>query len=754
MELYDKDSYKTELYAQVVIDISSPRLDKVFTYKIPAELKYEVYAGCPVKVSFGSIKALRTAYIIDFISEAELSLDRERIKEVYSLAEGEVSAQAKLIALAYWIKNHYGTTIYKALMTVMPVKNKVLSRASKRFFIKLDKDGIEDYIKRLEAKRRSAWIRLINALSQKDEGLEIGFIRKELNINSNTLARMEKEGVICSVSETAGDFLSRDLFDVEAKIELNEEQQQAADIFNEDFGSGVNVNTYLLYGITGSGKTEVYMEMIKTVLAKKRQVIVLIPEINLTYQTVKRLINIFGERVAFINSSMSDSERYMQFRRVQEKSADIIIGPRSALFAPFDDIGLIIIDEEHESAYKNETVPRYDAREVAAELAGLHNAALVLASATPSVETYKKVLDKKIKCLRLTKRAAEGAVLAKTHVVNLREELKAGNRSIFSRKLKRMIEERLALNEQIMLFINRRGYSNFVSCRFCGEVIKCRHCDVSLTLHKDNRLRCHYCGYAINLPDSCPSCGSEYIAAFGIGTQQLESLTKKIFPQARILRLDTDSASKKNGAAFIIKQFSEHKADILIGTQMIVKGHDFSNVSLVGVIAADVSLYISDYNSAEKTFQLITQASGRAGRAGQDSDVVIQTYRPEHYAISCAAAQDFDSFYKAEAVFRKLAAYPPMVHILTVQLSSKNEETLNSFTKYYFDCAKKTAAGYKADIIGPANSRVYKVHDFYRKLVYIKHIDYDILLEIKSGLEEAAGDHSYAEEIGILYDFV
>ncbi|EHI55861.1 hypothetical protein HMPREF9333_00904 [Johnsonella ignava ATCC 51276] len=748
-------------YVQLVVDITSHAIDKVFTYAIPDELIDKIYVGCPVKVVFGGMKSLRSAYVIDFISEAELDIDKNRIKYIDSVAADELSARTKLISLACWMKEHYGTTMYKALMTVLPVKNKIKAKTFRKVFLKIDKDNIKDCVKELESKKKTAWIRLIKALAENENGLEGGFIRNHLKINLYTLIRMEVEGLIYILEEERSLSLNKTLYGFEegesdgSKIihELNIQQKAAVEVFNNDFIKNDFLPEYLLYGITGSGKTEVYIEMIKTVLSKKRQAIVLIPEISLTYQTVRRFVNVFGKRIAIMNSSMSASQRYGQFMLAEKKQADIIIGPRSALFAPFDNIGLIIIDEEHDCAYKNETVPRYDAREVAAKLAKIHNAALVLASATPSVETYKKVLENKIKCLKLTQKAVPGASLSKTHIVDLREELKAGNKSIFSKKLKYMIEEKLSMDEQVMLFMNRRGYSNFVSCRSCGEAIKCKHCDVSLTLHKDGRLRCHYCGYSLAVPDKCPACGSGYIAGFGIGTQQLETITKKMFPQACVLRLDTDTASKKHGAVSIIKDFSEHKADILIGTQMIVKGHDFSNVSLVGIMAADTSLYVGGYNSAEKTFQLLTQAAGRAGRAGQAADVVIQTYRPEHYAVMCAAEQDFERFYKEETAFRKITAYPPMIHILSIQFSSRNEKYVDEFSKYYAECAKKEALKYGAYIIGPAPARIYKVHDFYRKLVYIKHIDYDILLRLKQQLQVYADKHTYAVNVGILYDF-
>ena len=535
-------------------------------------------------------------------------------------------------------------------------------------------------------------------------------------------------------------------------IILNDEQSAAAGAFATDYNNK-NYKSYLLFGITGSGKTEVYIEMIKTVLASKRQVIVLVPEISLTYQTIVRLRAAFGDRVAVIHSKLNQGERYEQFERARDNSADIMIGPRSALFAPFNDIGLIIIDEEHDNSYKNETIPRYNTIDVAIERARLSNASVVLASATPSPDSYKNALDGKYTLLKLTKRASKESTLAKTHIVDMRRELLEGNKSIFSSELNKIILDRLDKKEQIMLFMNRRGYSSFVSCRSCGEVVMCPHCDISLTLHKDKGLICHYCGYTTKLPNSCTKCGSPYIAEFGVGTQKLEQLTKKMYPKARVLRMDADTAAGKNAGKDILKTFSDGEADILVGTQMIVKGHDFPRVSLVGIIAADTSLYVSDYTSSQRTFELITQAAGRAGRAQIKGDVVIQTYNPEHYAIIAAAKQDYELYYNNEITFRRLAGYPPVMHMWTIQLSSKNEEGLQKITKIWADTLEGLCIKYNASIIGPTQAQIYKIKDYYRELIYIKHSDYDILIRLKDELECSLYENEAVKEASVLYDF-
>lgn len=739
---------KKSCFAQVIIDISHHTIDRAFTYKIPENLISRVYIGCPVRVGFGNLKKERIAYIIEITEETELALDK--IKEISSIAEEGFFAQSKLIRLAAWMRDYYGSTMSRALMTVLPVKNKMRLKEEKTLSLSIESREAKVLKEELKRRRRSAALRLIEALIESGS-LDYYFARRQLKISEDTIRRLEAEGFLSIRNKGKSSVGEADSGFRMPEYELNEEQREAVEVFKRDFEKGLR-GEYLLYGITGSGKTEVYMEMIRSVIQAGRQVIVLIPEIGLTYQTLRRFQSVFGNRLAVIHSSLSAGERYEQFLKALNREADIMIGPRSALFTPFDNTGLIIIDEEHESSYKNESVPRYDSREVAAQIGKIYNASLLLASATPSVESYKKALEGEMKLLRLQKRANPEANLAKTSLVDLRKELREGNRSIFSRKLKALMEERLEKKEQIMLFMNRRGYSNFVSCRSCGEAIKCRHCDVSLTYHREGKLRCHYCGFSVDMPKLCPSCSSPYIAGFGVGTQQLENMTAKLFPSARILRLDTDSVKGKDMAGKILKRFFDREADILIGTQMIVKGHDFPGVSLVGIMAADTSLYVSSYTASERTFQLITQAAGRAGRAGLDSEVIIQTYKPENYALKYAAAQDFEGFYRQEIAFRNIAQYPPSIHILCIQISAKNEKKLSDFSSIYARNAKKHCISCGASLIGAIEAPIYKLHDYYRKLVYIKHQDYNKLLEIKTALDREAVEIPCFNEISFLYD--
>ena len=737
------------LFADIVV--ANTNVDRPFTYLIPMNLRDKVTTGCPVLIEFG--KLTKKGYIIDIKEESDV--DISKLKYIKDIENGELGTDENLLRLAIWIKHRYGVTFDKAISTVMPVKSNVEEKTSNEIF--LNQDIGEDILKELTKKRKVAWVRLLKEL-KKTESLPQSYVNKELKVNSATIKRMVEEGYITvGIKQRKSNPLLpilkslgvEDFNEIQATNEyiLNEEQKLAVDIFKKDFDAG-NKNTYLLHGITGSGKTLVFINMIKYVISKGFQAIVLIPEISLTYQTVLRMAEHFKDRVAIINSKLSKNERFYQFDRIKNGDADVIIGPRSAIFAPVKRLGLIVIDEEHDSAYKNENVPTFNVRDVAGKLANIAGASLLLASATPTPETYNRAVTGEIKLLELKERARNTS-LPKVSIVDMRDELKMGNRSIFSNKLKTLIEDRLRKHEQVMLFMNRRGYSSFVSCRSCGEAIKCKHCDVTMTLHNNNKLVCHYCGYSIDLPKVCPSCGSRYIANFGTGTQKLEAMTREVFPSAKVLRMDTDSVSKKNSANDMIRDFARGDADILIGTQMIVKGHDFDNVTLVGIMAADTSLYVSNYNSAQRTFELLTQAAGRAGRA-KSGEAVIQTYKPENYAIVAAAAQDYKKYFENEIVYRKLGGYPPVCHMLTVMFSSIREEELNKCATAIVNTLKSDNIFKKSVIIGPTDPSVVKVKDYYRKLVYIKNANYDILLDIQKKIEEGLGSY---RNVGAVYDF-
>ena len=491
----------------------------------------------------------------------------------------------------------------------------------------------------------------------------------------------------------------------------------------------------LLYGITGSGKTEVYMHLIEWMIHQNKQVIVLIPEISLTYQVILNFYSRFGEQVSMINSRLSDGERSDQLERARNGEISIMVGPRSALFTPFSNLGLIIVDEEQEGAYNSEQIPRYHTRETADKLAQLTNSLLLLGSATPSIESFSRAESGEYRKFCLTKRAVLGSCLPNVQVVDMRKELASGNRSVFSRELREKMEECLAKKQQMMLFINRRGFSRVVSCRSCGKPIECPHCDVALTEHLGDKLVCHYCGYTKAMPRSCPLCGSPYLAGFGLGTQKAEMMIKAQFPSARVLRMDMDTTSKKDGHEQILDSFRRREADILVGTQMIVKGHDFPGVTLVGILAADMSLYNCDFRSSERTFQLLTQAAGRAGRGMEPGNVIIQTYDPENYSIQTAANQDYESFYHQEIRFRRRMQYPPIGLMCEVMAVSAEEKLANQWiwqvqlliNKRFCDIIK---------IIGPSDAPIARLKDMWRKHLYIRSNDHKAYLEAMELIQE------------------
>ena len=721
----------TKRFAQIIIDISHEKVDRTFDYRIPPQLEDRISVGVLVKIPFGKGNSLRKGYVVGITDHADY--DADKIKEIAGIVEGSVSAESQLIMLAWWLKEQYGSTMNQALKTVLPVKQKVKPKEKKVLRLLIPEEQLEAVTAEAEKKSYKARVRLFKALKE-NPLIPYEVASGQMNLSAATLKPVIEKGYVALESEEIFRNPVKDVGSRVKAVDLNGEQQAVVDAFCEDYEAGKR-ETYLIHGITGSGKTEVYMEMISRVISEGKQVIVLIPEIALTYQTVMRFYGRFGNRVSIINSRLSAGERYDQFERARGGDIDIMIGPRSALFTPFSRLGLIIIDEEHEGAYKSEVVPRYHARDVAVKRAQMQNASVVLGSATPSLEAYTKALRGEYRMFSLHTRAKADSRLADVAVVDLREELKDGNKSIFSRRLQQMISDRLEKKEQIMMFINRRGYANFVSCRSCGEAIKCPHCDVTLTLHKDNRLVCHYCGYSIPMPDKCPSCGSPYIANFGVGTQKIEMMTKKMFPQARVLRMDLDTTSKKGGHEEILSAFAEGDADILIGTQMIVKGHDFPDVTLVGVLAADLSLYTPDYRAAERTFQLLTQAAGRAGRDARHGDVIIQTYNPEHYSIVTAAEQDYETFYHQEMAYRRLMKYPPVNVLFTVQMASKSEAALVEAADRLAAHITPQADEEKVQMIGPVDASVYKINDIYRKILYLKQENYDILIKIRDNID-------------------
>ncbi len=722
-----------EQYAEIIVDISHEKLDRPFQYRVPEHLKDVLEAGMCVTVPFGNGNKLIKGYVTE-ISE-QCKFDPARTKDIVAIVEKGVSVEDKMIALAGWIRKNYGSTMIQALKTVLPAKQSVKKLEHKRIERVMNREELISLLGECERKKQTAKAKLLKEILEQDS-IPKEWLTGKLGISPASIRSLEQAGAIREVSETQYRNPVKLERTDEHKKELSEKQRQIVEEIIEDFDEECK-RTYLIHGITGSGKTEVYMQLIEEMLNRGRQAIVLIPEIALTYQTLLRFYRRFGDRVSVMNSTLSPGEKYDQCERAKKGEIDVIIGPRSALFTPFPNIGLIVIDEEHESSYKSEGTPKYHARETAMEVAKMHGASVVLGSATPSLEAYYRA-DKGEYQLYTLKERLTGGTLPKVHTVDLRQELKEGNRSIFSRKLQELLADRLEKGEQSMLFLNRRGYAGFISCRACGHVMKCPHCDVSLSEHYGGMLICHYCGYSEAKPGVCPECGSKYISGFRAGTQQIEEKLKELFPNVRILRMDADTTKTKDSYEKILSAFANEEADVLIGTQMIVKGHDFPKVTLVGVLAADLSLSVGDYRASERTFQLLTQAVGRAGRGTLPGEAVIQTYQPEHYAVVCAAEQNYESFYDEEILYREMLEYPPVAHMLAVQIFAKEEMRGKYLAERLADVVKSIEESEKWDkarIIGPAAASIGKINDIFRFVFYVKHAKYDKLVRIKDVLE-------------------
>ena len=616
----------------------------------------------------------------------EINFDESKIKSIISKEDKKTKLDDNLIKIAHFISTEYMVSMSLALKTVLPVKRSV----------------------------------------QKN--------KRSTDISKN----YEEE-----------QFETQDSAQEKTKIVLNDEQKKISKDIIESCNRS-EYSTHLIFGITGSGKTEVYMSIMNEVLNQGKQIIFLIPEISLTYQTIVRLSNKFKGRVAIIHSKMADGEKYIQYQKCKEGKVDIIVGPRSAIFAPFNNLGLIVIDEEHDHAYNSDTSPKYKASDVAKFRAWHSKCPLILGSATPSIRTYKEALDGKIILHKLTKRAVAGAELAKTHIVDLKEAEKIKHYPEFSKILFDKINEKLEKDEQVLLFMNRRGLSNFVCCRHCGTVIKCSHCDVALTLHNDSKLKCHYCGLEIPMPDKCPVCESTNISRVGIGTQKLEQDTLDLFESAKVIRMDSDSTIKKNSQDELIKKFKNKEAGILIGTQMIVKGHDFKDLTLVGIMLADSSLYIQDYKSSFETFALLTQCAGRSGRK-MAGDCIIQTYDPDHYAIKYATHQDYEGFYNEEIKFRKALNYPPFSYMLFVRFSSFDE----GFLMGYSDKLKNMLPPLmyaNEQLIGPTDPAISKIKDEYKKILYIKTPLYQRAKELRKKIADMSYEMDKRNLVRLQFD--
>ena len=695
------------LYAEIILNSEALEIDRPFTYNIPVELEEKVQVGQIVKVPFGMGNKTSEGFVLSIKEENEVNISF-RVKKISSIVTDEPIINEGDINLINFLREKYLCKYIDAFRLLIPVGIMKGAKSKRKKVIVFKSDDLSCI------QKPDGYIDIINFLRENS-----GKYTKSELINVNSISQyklnklIEKELLVVE-EETVFRYNNR-TYNIDYEKELTFEQKYVLDEYNNS-----DNKLFLLKGVTGSGKTEVYMRMVEDVLEKNQSAIVLVPEISLTPQMIERFKGRFGRNVALFHSKLSDGERFDEWFRVKEGKAKLVVGARSAIFLPVKNLGLIIIDEEHENTYKSDQNPKYQTKEVAEFLSNQKECRIVLGSATPTIETYYRALTGDLKLLELNSRV-DGKAMPPMKIVDMRSELRSGNISLFSRELFRDIQEKLSKGEQIILFLNRRGFSTFVSCRSCGYVFKCEECDISMTYHRSGMLVCHYCGKTKRSPEKCPKCDSKYVKFFGAGTQRVEEEVKKYFKDARVLRMDVDTTRGKDSYENIYNSFKEGKADILIGTQMISKGLDFKKVTLVGVLAADMSINIPDYRAAERTFQIITQVAGRAGRGEKQGKVVIQTYTPEHYSLEYAVNYDYEGFYEKEFTVRALMKYPPFGKILLINGISKKEELLKNFMHKIFNVIKPLAEKeLDVDVLGPIPCLVSKVKENYRWQIVMK----------------------------------
>lgn len=714
-------------YAGVVVNNESIMVDKLFTYKIPEELKGIIQIGHRVKVPFGLGNKLIDAFVLELKEDLEKKIPY--IKSIKAICDDFPLFKESDLNLINMMKERYLATYIDCIKLIIPtgITKGIRKKTADLLYVKSPLEGKyckSPYIEIYNTVKINAGIYTKSALSN-----NFGYSLSSIN----TLIKHD----ILTTEETVIDRLDSRQYNIYSAKVLNDEQQRVVkSILSKNTGK------FLLHGVTGSGKTEVYLHLVDKMLAEGKDSIVLVPEISLTPQMVERFKGRFGNNISVFHSKMSDGERFDEWMRIKKGKTKIAIGARSALFLPFENLGIIIIDEEHENSYKSESNPKYDAREVAEFIAERKGCKLVLGTATPSLDSYYRAKLGEFELLEIKNRV-DNAKLPNMTLVDMREELANNNKSIFSVKLHSAINETLARGEQIILFLNRRGFSNFVSCRKCGFVYKCKQCDITLTYHReDNLMHCHYCGYREPTQSKCPKCSSKYIKYFGIGTERVEEEVKKHFPKAKTLRMDMDTTRKKNSYIDIYESFKRGEAQILIGTQMIAKGLDFPNVTLVGVLAADLTLNLPDYKSAERTFQLLTQVSGRAGRSSKTGEVIIQTYTPDHYSIQFSLTNDYNGFYNEEIKIREDMNYPPFKEMININLSCKKEKLLISTIKSLgIKIQDFLKSNNEISMLGPCPCAISKIKDMYRWQIILKgEFPFDTAGKIKNIVYEELKD--------------
>lgn len=712
-------------YADVIISINHKDVDRIFQYAVPDELEAAVTLGMRVLVPFGGGNKRYEGYVIGLADDTQYPKDK--IKAVLAILDGFPVFTDAMLQLAKWMKEKYYTTLADCLQCIMPtgiaLKNNIAVKdftiRKKYAYINEQKDNFEQLVREIISKNNQQ-SRVLELLMQ-ENGLLLNEIKMSLGISSSPISTLEKNGFIrIEEVETRRDVIDRNI-SAQPEIVLNGEQEQAV-AHLKDMLYDEHKKPVLIHGVTGSGKTEIYMQLIEEVMKNGKQAIMLVPEIALTPQAIEVFTNRFAQNVTVTHSRLSLGERFDQWKKALDGQVSVMIGPRSAIFTPFKNLGIIIIDEEHENTYKSETSPKYYVKEVAEKLGEITGALVVLGSATPSVSTYYEAQTGRLSLCVLKERVNKQ--LPEIEVVDMRYELAMGNRSIFSTALYAAIAQNLKLNQQTILFMNRRGHSTFVSCRACGYVMGCEQCSVNYTYHFYNdKLMCHYCGHEEESPENCPICGSKHIRFFGAGTQKIEEEIKAAFPAAVAIRMDMDTTGRKNSHASIIKQFADGRANILIGTQMIAKGLNFPNVSLVGIIAADTALNTGDFRSAETAYQLITQVSGRAGRAQILGKVFIQTYNPEHYSIIYAKDNNYEKFYEHEISIRRQMCYPPFSNIFVFLFTGTDEKKIIKALHKLLEIMKFYNRKGLFEMLGPAPCIVSKIKKNYRWKLLVKCAD-------------------------------
>jgi primosomal protein N' (replication factor Y) len=761
--------------ANVIVDVPSQNTNRPFDYKIPEKYAGIVQPGVRVIIPFGPRK------IMGYVVSLSDYTDFDKVKNIIDVLDVTPVLTNELLHLGKWLSqqtlSYYISCLQVMLPQVMKAKYRkelwklseeqldseldavfdgravidyeefeqaevsyhvlrkhidegevdvhyeVKSRETKKVTpmveSNMDEMELEEVLVDLspQAKKQRA---IVEFLMEHQEPMPKKQLLETLSTTSASLKPLVSQGVLREYKqEVFRDPYENREFERTQPFELTHEQSEAIQPILKTIEEKSH-DVFLLHGVTGSGKTEVYLQSIQQVIDDGKEAVMLVPEIALTPQMVERFKGRFGSKVAVLHSALSAGEKYDEWRKIQRKEVQVVVGARSAIFAPFSNIGLIIIDEEHETSYKQEDRTRYHARDVAIERAKTHKCPVVLGSATPALESYARAVKGNYQLLTLSKRMND-AVMPEVELVDMREELHEGNRSMFSRILKEKIEDRLAKGEQIVLFLNRRGYSTFVMCRDCGHVQECPHCDIALTYHKNqNRLKCHYCSHEEPMPTQCPECESKTIRYFGTGTQKVEEVIQQLVPEARVLRMDVDTTRRKGSHERLLTKFGDKKADILLGTQMIAKGLDFGNVTLVGVLAADAMLNLPDVRASEKTFQLLTQVSGRAGRHDKPGEVIVQTYTPGHYSIELASQYEYEQFFNEEMKIRKAFNYPPYYFLTLFTVSHPNHLKVQEVTQKIVQFMQQKLSD-QSHVLGPTPSALTRINNRYRYQCMVKY---------------------------------